>query len=140
LVNHTSPNLPPLEGDFRSENRANRTIPTLLTPWEDAEPAVDESTYALTKDFSDRGVSLVLHQPFKAEQVVVGFRLESVRFTLGNVRQNVPLGGGFWQLGVELTGILDPAVFPQIQSLLPLTAPLVPRMSTAEGARQKADC
>lgn len=143
LVDQTSPSVPPLEGEFRSENRANRTIPTLLTPWEDAQPVVDESTYALTKDFSDRGISLVLHQPLKAEQVVVGFWLESPCFILGNVRQNVPLGGGFWQLGVELGALLDPARFPQIQPLLPLTTRLLPRPrqeGKAEGGRRNAEC
>jgi hypothetical protein len=127
FVDLTSPNMPPRGGECRAEDRSNRAIPALLAPWEDGRPVVDESTYALTKDFSDRGLSLVLHQPFKSLQVVVGLWLESGRFALGDVRQNVPLGGGFWQLGVELVDLLDPAEFPEVQSLVPLTARLVPR-------------
>lgn len=127
LVELTSPNLPPLEGDFRSEARSNRALPALLTPWERGEPVVDESTYALTKDFSERGLSLVLHQPFKSTEVAVGLWLESPRFVLGKIRQNVPLGGGYWQVGVELIECLDSSEHPQVQSLMPLAARLVPR-------------
>jgi hypothetical protein len=106
-------------------------LPVLLAPWEQGEPVVDESTYAITKDFSDRGLSLTLPQPFKADQIVVGLWLESPRFMLGEIRQSTPLGGGFWQLGVELTDFLKPAEYPQIGSLVPLAARLVPH---AKGA------
>ena len=127
LVDLTSPNRPPLAGELRSENRSNRSLPALLAPWEDNGPVVDESTYALTKDFSERGLALVLHQPFRAVHIVVGLWLESPRFALGEVRQNAPLGGGFWQLGVKLTGLLDSAESPQIQCLVPLMTRLLPR-------------
>jgi hypothetical protein len=127
LADLTSPNLPPLEGEFRSENRSNRALPALLAPWEEGGPVVDECTYALTKDLSDRGVALVLHQPFKAPQVVVGLWLEFPRFALGDVRQNVPLGGGFWQLGVEIVDVLEPGHYPEVESLVPLAAHLLPR-------------
>ena len=131
LVDLSSPNLPPLEGDFRSQTRSNRVLPVLLSPWEHAQPVVDESTYAFTKDISDRGLSLVLGQPFKSFEVVVGLWLDSPRFVLGEVRQNVPLGGGFWQIGVELTGLLDSVEHPQIQSLMPLASRLVPSAKAA---------
>jgi hypothetical protein len=126
VVDLTSPNLPPLEGDMRSESRSNRALPALLAPWEHSRAVVDESTYALTKDISDRGLSLVLHQPFKSVEVVVGVWLSSPRFVLGEVRQNAPIGGGFWQLGVELTDVLDPVAYPQIRNLEALAARLVP--------------
>ena len=127
LVDLTSPNLPPLEGEARSESRSNRALPVLLTPWEHGEPVVDESTYAITKDFSERGLSLTLPQPFKADQVVVGLWLESPRFVLGEIRQSTPLGGGFWQLGVEFTDFVNAAEYPQVESLVPLAARLIPR-------------
>lgn len=127
LVDLTSPNVSPLEGEARTENRSNRALPALLVPWENDQPVVDESTYAITKDFSDRGLALVLPQPFKSVLVVVGLWLDSPRFALAEVRQNVPLGGGFWQIGVELTRLLDSTESPQVQPLLPLAARLVPR-------------
>jgi hypothetical protein len=126
LVDLTSPNAPPLDGESRSEGRSNRSLPVLLAPWEHGEAVVDESTYAVTKDFSERGLSLTLPQPFKADEVVVGVWLESPRFVLGEIRQNTPLGGGFWQLGVELSDFLDMAEYPQLRSLVSLAARLVP--------------
>lgn len=126
LVDLTTP-APPDSGEFRAEERSNRALPVLLTPWEDGQPAVDESTYAITKDLSDRGLSLVLQQPLKSAQVVVGLWMESPRFALAEVRQNASLGGGFWQLGLELTQLLDVAEFPQAQRLIPLAGWLAPR-------------
>jgi len=135
IVDITSPNLPPLEGDARSDNRYNRTIPVLLAPWEDDGPVVDESATALTKDFSELGIALVLHQPFRAEQVVIAFRLSSeprlevgstLYFVLGSVRQNAPIGGGFWQLGIMLTDLLNRADLPQLEPLVSITSDLVP--------------
>jgi len=110
-------------------------LPALLTPWEQGKPVVDESTYAITKDFSERGLSLTLPQPFKADQIVVGLWLGSPRFVLGEIRQNTPLGGGFWQLGVELTDFLSAAEHPQVESLVPLAARLVPHLkaTTTQG-------
>jgi len=132
LVDLSSPNLPPLEGEARAQIRSNRALPALLAPWEQAQPLVDESTYALTKDVSDRGLSLVLGQPFKSFEVVVGLWVDSPRFMLGEIRQNVPLGGGFWQIGVELTALLDSAEHPQIESLMPLASRLVPSARRAK--------
>jgi hypothetical protein len=140
LVDLTSPNMPPLEGEFRSEGRSNRALPVLLAPWEQDKPVVEESTYAITKDFSERGLSLILPQPFRADEFVVGVWLESPRFVLGKIRQNTPLGGGFWQLGVELTDLLDSAEAPQIASLVPLASYLVPRDNAAATSKLPAAC
>jgi hypothetical protein len=126
LVDLTSPNLPPLEGESRLDDRSNRVVPAVVSPWEHGRPIVNEVTYGLTKDLSDRGLSVVLHQPFRSPQAVVGLWLEGPQFALGDVRQNVPLGGGFWQLGVELVDLLDPAEWPDVQSLVSLAAHLVP--------------
>jgi len=128
VVDLTTPGLPPDSGEFRADGRSNRALPVLLTPWEDDQPVVEESTYAITKDLSDRGLSLVLQQPLKSVHVVAGLWLESPRFALAEVRQNSPLGGGFWQLGLELVQLLDAAEFPQVQSLIPLAGWLAPRV------------
>ncbi|MEN6495314.1 MAG: hypothetical protein ABFD16_13625 [Thermoguttaceae bacterium] len=124
-MNATSPNHPPTQGESRWEDRSNRTIPVLLAPYADGQPIGDEHTIALTKNLSSQGVALVLPQPFRAEQVLIGFWLDArPEFVLGHVRQNVPLGGGYWQLGVELTERTGPATCPAIESLVPLTARL----------------
>lgn len=140
LVDLTSPNMPPLEGESRSEGRSNRALPVLLVPWEQGEAVVQESIYTVTKDFSERGLSLILPQPIRADRLVVGIWLESPRFVLGEVRQKTPIGGGFWQLGVELTDLLEPAQHPQTASLVPLVAQLVARADSAATSHVSAAC
>ena len=95
---------------------------------------VEEVAYALTKDFSDRGLALVLPQPFRAVDVVVGLWLGSPRFVLAEVRQNAALGGGFWQLGIEITELVDSGS-PAIRPLAPLATRLIPMPSAARSAR-----
>lgn len=122
----TSPNLlPEEEEEKRWEDRSNRTIPILLAPWVGGEPKAAEHTIAVTKNLSSQGIALVLPQPFRAEQVVLCFWLESMpEFVLGEIRQNSPLGGGFWQLGVELTERINPVECGAIEPLISLATRL----------------
>lgn len=79
----TTPNRPPTQGESRWEDRSNRTIPVLLVPYADEQPVGDEHTIALTKNLSSQGVALVLPQPFRAEQVLIGFWLDASGICLG---------------------------------------------------------
>jgi hypothetical protein len=102
----TTPNLAAASSG-RSEDRFNRTIPTLLAPWENGRPSVDEISICLTTDVADRGVGLILSQPFRAKQVVVGYwisedEMSEPWFFLADIRRNQAIGGRFWVLGVEL--------------------------------------
>ncbi|HVC95639.1 MAG TPA: hypothetical protein VND64_18240 [Pirellulales bacterium] len=132
FIDASSPNQSPSDGDSRWEDRSNRTLPVLLAPYDGAEVCVDELTHAVTKDLSSQGLALVLPQPFRAEQVVIGFWSEAhTYFVLGLVRQNVPLGGGFWQLGVELTALVALSDHPEIKRLVPLAVRLAPEVNRA---------
>lgn len=125
LINASTPNRIPLEGDSRWELRSNRTIPVLLVPYDNNELSVGEVAYALTKNLSSQGLALVLHQPLRAEQVVVGiWSNEQAHFVAARVRQCVSLGGGFWQIGLEAIELLPPAQFPELTRLLPWAARL----------------
>lgn len=129
LINNSSPNTIPLDGDARWETRCNRTIPVLLAPYDHDELSVSEAAYALTKNLSSQGLALVLQQPFRAEQVVVGFWAgDGAHFVLGHVRQNVPLGGGYWQLGLEAMEMLCPHDSAEFKRLIPLAARLDPSL------------
>jgi len=128
LIDTSSPNMPPKSGDSRWEDRSNRTIPVLLVPLTGGEPQLDEVATAVTKNLSSQGLALVLHQPFWAEGVLIGFRHDGEsEFIRGEIRQNVPLGGGFWQLGIELSERLSAADIPRADRLVELTARLDPR-------------
>ena len=129
----TSPNFP-RQSEIRGGNRQNRTIPILLTPWEDGMPVVSETATALTKDVSDQGLCVTMSQPFRCEEAVVGFWLPHEQdydpwFFLSLVRQNVSLGGGYWGLGLEAVELLRTGSGSELARLLPLiTELLTPKM------------
>jgi hypothetical protein len=133
ITDLTSPNLAPPDGDARSESRYNRSLPALLAPWEKDAVIAGECTWTLSKNLSDRGVALLLQQPFRAAAVVVGFWPPSAYcpaehfgpfFILGEVRENVEIGGGYWQLGIAFTQLLNDQL--QVRELMPLAARLLP--------------
>ena len=127
IVDSSSPNMPRNQDESRWEDRPTRILAVVLAPYADNRPSLDESTTALTKNISSQGVCLLLPQPFRAEQVVVGFWQEDqAEYVLGEVRQNAPFGGGFWQLGIELIERISPAECPALRDLAPLAADLVP--------------
>ncbi|HVA46110.1 MAG TPA: PilZ domain-containing protein [Pirellulales bacterium] len=127
LINASTPNRIPLQGESRWELRANRTMPVLLVPYDANELSIGEQAYALTKNLSGQGLALVLHQPLRAEQLVVAFwSNDEPHFFAGTVRQSVPLGGGFWQIGVETSKLLSMSDCPDLQRLVPWAARLDP--------------
>jgi hypothetical protein len=124
----TSAEIAGLPNDPRADTRYNRAVPVLLAPYENGQPLADESTYALTKNLSSQGMALILPQPLRAEQVVVGIWAEAQgEFMVGRVRDNVALGGGFWHLGLELTAPLDTDRVEAFQELSARARWLVPR-------------
>lgn len=129
FLNAVNPDLAKIDDESRCDYRSHRTVPVLLAPNEDGI-SLEEACYALTKNLSVRGLALVLPQPFRAKRVAVGFWFaEQGHFVSGEVRQNVPLGGGFWQLGVEVTHVLSADDTSDVKRLLPLAARLDPRLN-----------
>lgn len=107
----TTPNLPTtFEG--RCDRRSNRTIPTLICPWENDLPVVDELSSCLTSDLSDRGVGLVLSQPYRSTSILLGYwtspdDMREPWYFVGKIRRNQAIGGGFWAVGVELVAFAN---------------------------------
>lgn len=127
----TTPNLPNVASVDRSENRSNRTIPTLICPWDAGHPAVEECTTCLTGDLSDRGARLILMRRLHVEQVVLGYWIDSVDmpepwFFLAEARRCHPAGGGFWNLGVEFTQLASDAYREELMPLKEQVAQLLP--------------
>lgn len=95
----------------RSEPRHNRVIPAVLCAWERGQPVMDCCSFVTTRDIASEGVGLVLPQPFRADDVLLGFWLEPVVmeqpwFFLGKAQSLRKIGGGYWTLGVQLTEYL----------------------------------
>jgi hypothetical protein len=125
VIDISSPNRAPLDGEARLDSRANRTFPLVVAPWVDGQPDVDKAMTALSKNFSGQGMTTILAAPIRGDELVIGFELENQPyFLLGNVRHRTPLGGGFWQLGIELTSLLTLADEPCLERLLPMTEAL----------------
>jgi len=115
----------------RSEDRFNRALPTLLCPWQDKAPVTDQVATCLTSDLADRGVRLLLNQPFRATSVVLGYWIESVEmeepwYFLGEVRHTQRLGGGFWALGIRLTEFANKRHKTRLAPLNATAAKLLP--------------
>ena len=135
LCDLTTPNLP-TTFHGRSENRYNRTIPTLLSPWQEDRPLGDECIIGLTSDAADRGVAVVLNQPFHADAVVVGYwispdAMSEPYFFLGNIHRNQPIGGGFWAVGIEITEFANTNYNETLAVLKPLAAKLLSPVEVA---------
>lgn len=134
LLDVTCPTLPPLEGERRQSERFPRVLPVLIVPWENDRPVVDEAGFGLTKDFGDCSVAVVLPQPFKAHQALIGFWLEGPNYIRGVVEHYAPIGGGFWQVGVALEQVVPIGDYPVLERLAPLASRLVPRKLPESGS------
>jgi hypothetical protein len=131
LVDQTTPNLPSVAGEARIESRSNRTLPVILAPVENERAIAQEASFALTKDLTGHGLALVLSQPFHAEDVLIGFWNETgPGFVRGKLCRNMPLGGGFWQLGVEVLEVVD-VDFLGLKPLVAMAERLVPEPTFA---------
>ena len=117
----TSPNLPRLD-DVRGDTRQNRTLPVLLAPWGRDGAEVRAAMTALTRDISDRGMSVTLPMPVRVQEVAVGLWLKrrdcEPWFFLGSVRHNVAIGGGFWALGIEIMRRLESSETAELSQVL----------------------
>jgi hypothetical protein len=131
IIDLTIPNKTDSGNLPRYENRYNRSVPVLLCPWKDDEPLLSETIVAITKDIADRGIGIILTQPFAAETMVLGFCLDEVTalepwFFLGVRRHNIAIGGDFWLLGIELTEFISETCREQLEPLIPLVQKLYP--------------
>ena len=104
VVNNSCPELrDQLEGP-RLDRRVNLTLAVAVVPLEGQHPRVDRAFTAVTKEFSTSGLSLVLDTPLGLDEILVGFRWEGhLSYVRGKARHLNPIGGGFYQLGIQLT-------------------------------------
>lgn len=138
ICDQTIPNHASGEQLSRRYERLNRSIPTLICPWEKHAPVTDQSGLALTIDLSSRGVALLVNQPTHVHDVLLGYWIDPEEagqpwFFLGNVRHEEPAGGGFWRVGVELTEFVNTRYPESLHDLRPLVAELLPpRLAAVE--------
>jgi len=102
----------------RKETRARLNVVILVIPYEDGKLHLDEGFTAVSKEFSTTGMSFILPEPRGLDQVVIGLKfLGEMKFLLGRAVHLTPMGGGFYQLGLEFIEMLQPADFPELAGL-----------------------
>ena len=103
--------------DVRSGNRIPFCLPVMLQPCLNEQPLQCEPIFALTRDLSDDGVAVVASQPLDLSQIICVIRQDRPIFLLGDIRQCIYLGGGFWKVGMQLTEILSSQEYLALGSL-----------------------
>ena len=102
----------------RAESRTNLTVAVLVVPVCGDAPLAESAFAAVTKDFSSIGLSIVMNQPLEHANLIVGLQADSgLVFAQGHVIHSEPLGGGFSQIGIELTELVDTENYPQLATL-----------------------
>jgi len=119
VVNNNCPELEALVEGPRLEGRVNLVLPVLIIPAEDGgKPAIDQMFPVITKEFSTTGVSIVLDRPVGLDEVIVGFRWEgNMTFVHAVAKHLNPIGGGFYQLGLQMTKMVQTGDYPELRSV-----------------------
>ena len=118
LVNNNCSGLEAMVEGPRLDGRVNLVVVTAVIPIEKRRPQTAKSFYAVTKEFSTTGVSIVLDGPVGLDEVILGFRWEGeMKFLRGTAKHLDPIGGGFYQLGFQMTETVSTGDYPELQSV-----------------------
>jgi hypothetical protein len=118
VVNNNCPELKALIEGPRLDRRVNLTIVVLVIPIERGELCVDRAFTAVTKEFSNNGVAVVLSEPRGLDEVLLGFRWEGeMTFMRAKAKHLNPMGGGFYQIGFHMTDMACAGDYPELQSV-----------------------
>jgi hypothetical protein len=118
LVNNTSAKSRAKVEGPRLGSRVNLVVVVLVIPIEADRPRIAEAFTAISKEFSNTGVALVLDKPYELEKVVLGFRVQGrMTFARAQARHLHPMGGGFYQLGFQMLDIVSPSDYSELEVL-----------------------
>ena len=88
-----------------------------IVPLANKRPQVRRAFTAVTKEFSNKGVAVVLDGPCTLEQAILGFRFEGwMTFVLAQAKHLSPMGGGFFQLGFRMMEMVSVSDYPELES------------------------
>lgn len=124
LLNNNCPGLTAFREGPRAESRVHLVLVVTVIPVIDGQIRVHNAFTAVTRDFSNTGVSLVVDHPQVLDWAVIGFRFEGqMTFLLAEAKHLDPMGGGFYQAGFQLTEVVSPTDYPELASVpAPLSA------------------
>lgn len=118
LVNNSCPGLiARLEGP-RIDSRVNLVVVVMIIPVHDGKIQTEQAFTAVTKEFSNAGVAVVLDHPVALDHAILGFRFEGgMTFIRSQAKHRDPMGGGFHQLGFQLFEVVAPCDHPELESM-----------------------
>jgi hypothetical protein len=118
LLNNHCPEMKAVLEGPRADSRINLVVVVVVVPIEEGKLEIQEAFAALTKEFSNTGVAVVLDRPKAYDQVVLGFKFEGeMIFFRSEARHLNPMGGGFFQLGFQMLEVLAVGDYPELASL-----------------------
>lgn len=118
VVNNNCPELRALDVGPRLDTRANLTVVVVVIPVEGKKIAMGRLFTAVTKEFSGTGVGLVVDQPWALDEVILGFRWEGeMQFVRAEATHLTPMGGGFYQLGMQMTEMVYAGDYPELGTI-----------------------
>ena len=118
VVNNNCPELAELMEGPRLENRVNLTVAVLIVPVENDKPLTQKAFTAVTKEFSTSGLAVVMDQPKALDETILGFRWNrEMTFIRATAKHLNPIGGGFFQLGLQMTEVIHLSDAPDLGSL-----------------------
>jgi hypothetical protein len=118
MVNNNCPELKALVEGPRLDTRVNLVVVVMVVPLENKRLQIRRTFTAVTKEFSNNGVSVVLDRPIELHEVILGFRFEGeMTFIRADAKHLEPMGGGFYQLGFKLKAVVNSGDQPELSAL-----------------------
>jgi len=118
LVNNNCPELRALMEGPRIDSRVNLLVVVMVVPLENDQIQKGQTLMAVTKEFSNSGVAVVLERPRGFDQVVLGFRVDGeMTFVKAQAKHLSPMGGGFHQLGLQMLEVVHPTDYPGLETM-----------------------
>jgi len=118
IVNNNCPELRDQLDGPRLARRVNLTIAVAIVPLKEGSLQVEQAFTAVTKEFSTSGLSLVLDTPLGLDEMLLGFRWEGeLSYIRGKAKHLNPIGGGFYQLGIQLLEMVAAGDYPELEQV-----------------------
>jgi hypothetical protein len=118
LVNNSCDGLSTHFDGPRCDSRVHLVVVVMILPVEHNQIQMDEAFTAVTKEFSNSGVAVVLDQPCALDEAILGFRFEGdMYFIRAKAKHREPMGGGFHQIGFHLLEVVSSSNYPELQTL-----------------------
>jgi hypothetical protein len=118
FLNNNCPELKALIEGPRNDRRVNLSVVVAVIPLEKKALQPEKAFTAVTKEFSGAGVGLVTSDPWKFERAILCFHFENeLYYALASVKHLTFLGGGFYQVGFQMTEMINPGDYPGLTEL-----------------------